>query len=114
MRISDWSSDVCSSDLLERVMADQKTFPADFPEIASPSDDTWIVVYGKEAGSAATAAGGKIKVGSLPSGDGGVPDDGTVTAAKIPADTGEQAELGRASCRKEGVSTCRYRWAPAH
>src|SRR3546814_6533983 len=64
-------------------MADQKTFPADFPEIASPSDDTWIVVYGKEAGSAATAAGGKIKVGSLPSGDGGVPDDGTVTAAKI-------------------------------
>src|SRR3546814_7942535 len=49
MRISDWSSDVCSSDL--------------------------------------------IKVGSLPSGDGGVPDDGTVTAAKITADTGEQAAL---------------------
>src|SRR3546814_19212458 len=74
-------------------MADQKTFPADFPEIASPSDDTWIVVYGKEAASAATAAGGKIKVGSLPSGDGGVTDDGTVPAAKIPADTGQQAAL---------------------
>src|SRR3546814_19017628 len=74
-------------------MADQKTFPAEFPEIASPSDDTWIVVYGKEAGSAAPAAGGKIKVGSLPSGDGGVPDDGTVPDAKPNADTGEQAAL---------------------
>src|SRR3546814_4847203 len=69
MRISDWSSDVCSSDLV------------------------WIE-RSSECWRSSVADWGLVKV-------------------HVPAKL-HFGEIGRASCRKECVSTCRSRWSPYH
>src|SRR3546814_3152334 len=70
MRISDWSSDVCSSDLISGLVP-----PGCHAKIGADSlsgfKSRWIV--------------DRVAV-----------------------------KIGRASCRKECVSTCRSRWSPYH
>src|SRR3546814_11525140 len=103
MRISDWSSDVCSSDLVN-----------DAPEVAS---DTAVVVKG--AALAITPA-------ILSASDAEVSDPGLITftvsnqvagmvllsglaAASFTLARSEERRVG-----KECVSTCRSRWSPYH
>src|SRR3546814_7621321 len=80
MRISDWSSDVCSSDLGEA------------PFVVEPHE---------QIGKAVAVGAGLAAV-----------DDGRMRIV-IEVDRCMR-KIGRASCRKECVSTCRSRWSPYH
>src|SRR3546814_17701023 len=86
MRISDWSSDVCSSDLLD-VVAENATrlerSPARLQQpLADASFDTWIKYYKPDENTPNTAVSYYVK-GAL------------------------VAQIGRAPCREGG---CRYVW----
>src|SRR3546814_3813287 len=73
MRISDWSSDVCSSDLLLALARDLGINLIDTAPAYGVSEE---------------------RLGQLLA--------------------GQRDEIGRASCRERGVSTCRSRWSPYH
>src|SRR3546814_13075467 len=96
MRISDWSSDVCSSDLqlrpdyLERVYRDRATaFDRVSRLFTSVNPDLPL-----QRGFARVMAGDRLVK--------------SVAAAQAAG----AVKIGRASCRKECVSTCRSRWSP--
>src|SRR3546814_14434437 len=102
MRISDWSSDVCSSDLLERFPGGRglRRTPMVNLEWALladgvPSAEVYPLLR-TEAGVARAFA----KLDTI--------RDEIVWWE----DASEQ--IGRASCREECVSTCRSRWSPDH
>ena len=40
--------------------------------------------------------------------------DGKLSKDELPERMASMLEIGRASCRKECVSTCRSRWSPYH
>src|SRR3546814_4533465 len=90
MRISDWSSDVCSSDLLKDAvsMAGMQLYlNSGAPSliiVAVRGDDTVIDAYGE------TAPGNGVE-----------PDEHSIRS--------EERRVG-----KEGVSTCRSRWSQYH
>src|SRR3546814_20078224 len=88
MRISDWSSDVCSSDLRDRLLG------------LEPGDRDWVVVG--ETQASMEAAGFKPVGRDFP-------------VFLHPA-SGEEYALARRSeerrVGKECVSTCRSRWSP--
>src|SRR3546814_15113306 len=99
MRISDWSSDVCSSDLEAFAHRQHRDEHADHAGDAY-DDDTGSAPALRQAGDA----------------------DARSLARQPPA-TGEyqpradqhrQARSEERRVGKEGVSTCRYRWAPYH
>src|SRR3546814_12514737 len=99
MRISDWSSDVCSSDLDEGAGADRRAVLQEA-----------VVVAGDGAG--ADVGGGA---------DGGVAQIAQVVGLGALAQLGvldldEVADMRSDESRveKECVSTCRYRWTPYH
>src|SRR3546814_6869370 len=77
MRISDWSSDVCSSDLPIALTQCSTSGP-------SACDRENLCVSRRGINRINTAIRGALE------------------------------EIGRASCRKECVSTCRSRWSPYH
>src|SRR3546814_11112465 len=99
MRISDWSSDVCSSDLVKLVTASS--------HMGSGSD-----------AQTEEAIANRIKpVASFHLVDANAPKvfktgqqvfESTCTACHT------AGEIGRASVGKECVSTCRSRWSPFH
>src|SRR3546814_13397770 len=100
MRISDWSSDVCSSDLRERVFER-------FYRVADNAGE------GSGLGLAIVreiclAAGGAVRLLDPPDG-GGTLVEVTLPAAAAAADRSEERRVG-----KECVSTCRSRWSPDH
>src|SRR3546814_21086480 len=94
MRISDWSSDVCSSDLIRKSYRLPKTIRARPPTpTATPS--WWWKTYLKTC--TAVKAAGALRA--------------CVTStrwARTPARS-EERRVG-----KECVSTCRSRWSPYH
>src|SRR3546814_20308221 len=98
MRISDWSSDVCSSDLAgRRVAAAERALraalhldPVDFAEFVEADARTRAIDAVDEDGDRTFEAG--------------VVDDGADAA-----DRSEERRLG-----KECVRQCRFRWAPVH
>src|SRR3546814_15144826 len=106
MRISDWSSDVCSSDL------NYKTIP-DWASEARKLTDGRGVDHVIEVGGADTfmqsimaiRLGGHIAVIGLLS---GMTKDMNV-AAIFSQNRSEERRVG-----KECVSTCRSRWSPSH
>src|SRR3546814_2599630 len=83
MRISDWSSDVCSSDLLggHRPAAGDRAAEIAGDDLAEPDR----VLHRQRLVEAVGGAHLGLLLG---------------------------AEIGRASCREECVSTCRSRWSP--
>src|SRR3546814_18982654 len=96
MRISDWSSDVCSSDLVPRFLVRKQTSasvrhvgfykPGEFFRLCHPG--TGIEgVRSRECGAYIFSA--------------------LVYALCI-------GKIGRASCRERGDSTCQFRWWPSH
>src|SRR3546814_19359661 len=97
MRISDWSSDVCSSDLLYvgerqgREVLGQVSFP----------HPTGHGVLQQRRGR---RDGGSRR---------GLPPPRPVRGDHARRASGlESVEIGRASCRERWVSPCRSRWAP--
>src|SRR3546814_2414204 len=99
MRISDWSSDVCSSDLypvLVTRMKDRRT-----PGWPSQGIDSWLRAF------ALLDVLGTIRVGLID-----VDQNGAVGVAFQPAVDAERSEERRVG--KACVSKCRSRWSPDH
>src|SRR3546814_19986098 len=114
MRISDWSSDVCSSDLLAlAIVAAAKLRQLDIPEVSDFDSPT-----GK--GAVGTVGGKRIFLGAgaylnengidvstaAAQADGMRADGATAVFAAVRSD---ERRVG-----KECVSTCRSRWSPCH
>src|SRR3546814_7162777 len=85
MRISDWSSDVCSSDL-----------PV-LPPVGLPVGG--LDLHAAAAGPVATPPGGGVER----------PEAGVPEGLEMLRGRSEESRVG-----KEGVSTCRSRWSPYH
>src|SRR3546814_12032255 len=114
MRISDWSSDVCSSDLLR-----QDAPPPPPPEQAPPEDpnqiqfSTGTLEYDMDADI--VTASGDVRMFRR---------DDRLRADKVVWNrkTGQVVATGNIAVTrseerrvgKEGVSTCRSRWSPYH
>src|SRR3546814_5624035 len=92
MRISDWSSDVCSSDL--RTFPDGAGHRLPLLFRVSRTDDHLV----RRLVAARLGAFGRL-----------APRRDRVTAARCPAFRSEERRVG-----KECVSTCRSRWSPYH
>src|SRR3546814_8301963 len=104
MRISDWSSDVCSSDLNVEVANLQMINPEDIESISVLKDAASTSIYG------ARAAWGVILI-TTKRGKSGAP---TISYSNnfswsTPTNTSEERRVG-----KECVSTCRSRGSPYH
>src|SRR3546814_14590629 len=100
MRISDWSSDVCSSDLLLFLGSWRSTviIVASIP----------LAILGAIIGLAATGQTLNVMtLSGLALAIGILVDDATVTIENI--NRSEERRVG-----KECVSTCRSRWPPSH
>src|SRR3546814_10954681 len=107
MRISDWSSDVCSSDLSTSIRASPPTMTAtattpsrEIPGAGSKARE--VVMLGAHMDSWHTGTGAA---------DNGAGVAVMMEAVRILQKTGrsEERRVG-----KEGVSTCRTRWSPYH
>src|SRR3546814_20777033 len=101
MRISDWSSDVCSSDLLIKLAIDRGSWREgvmDYHNKVSAGRRQW---YGCKVWNnylrINSATKGFVNCGTTPK--------GSSVASN---------EIGRASCRERGCQTCRSRWSPYH
>src|SRR3546814_16842251 len=94
MRISDWSSDVCSSDLLRDRR--RKVAQARAPAVAAGKSEVEIIKPGCEAGAQRLPPGAAFVVGH----------------ASQPLAFEVRSEERRVG--QEGVSTCRSRWSPQH
>src|SRR3546814_19180068 len=91
LRISDWSSDVCSSDLIDAGQIDQ------FTELLETQFDL--------AAGYQRAHGHAGRWGN----DAGLDLIGDAPALKQLGQRSEERRVG-----KECVSTCRFRWSPCH
>src|SRR3546814_10686054 len=89
MRISDWSSDVCSSDLLFRT-----TCPVERPGLAE------LIAYARKGDTLAV-----VRLDRL----GRSLAELLTTVETLRGQRSEERRVG-----KEGVSTCRSRWSPYH
>src|SRR3546814_19051834 len=105
MRISDWSSDVCSSDLISPFQEMQKW--KTHPEIAKILKGGKRVSYGARA----ISDGGYQSVPKLAFPGGALIGD-TAGFLNVPRIKGTSLEERRVG--KECVSTCRSRWSPYH
>src|SRR3546814_15884490 len=116
MRISDWSSDVCSSDLLNGTIEDVM-----FWKSVKAGD-----VFYSPAGTVHAIGEGLTLVEIQQNvdltyrlWDYGRPrelhlDDGIAVSDPVPYVTPHVPQIGRARVGKECVSTCRFRCAPYH
>src|SRR3546814_19737440 len=126
MRISDWSSDVCSSDLCginndRPVVAELllETRMAVIPICARLNDREFINEFGSRLDAGKTDAGYAVH---LKGQDQTVPvdravfvkivDDGEACGLSLLQPDKRRRQIGRASCRKECVSTCRFGRSP--
>src|SRR3546814_11014028 len=112
MRISDWSSDVCSSDLVVHFLARRREFGADAVDhlavIAA------IRAEGVEIDPA--IADLAVKQAGIARANAEAPG-GTIFPIDIAGESLGDAALDRSEERrvgKECVSTCRSRWSPYH
>src|SRR3546814_4397958 len=85
MRISDWSSDVCSSDLVDRHHDDHRVLLR-------------VVLHEADGGAVGDLLGSGIPLGIL-----------ARTEVRLVEHRSEERRVGKAC-----VSTCRSRWSPYH
>src|SRR3546814_18658563 len=97
MRISDWSSDVCSSDLVKKFESGMVINPLTIRPDATLADALALMERHGIHGIPVTEEAGKL-VGILTNRD-----------VRFATDRSEERRVG-----KECVSTCRYRWSPYH
>src|SRR3546814_14290925 len=103
MRISDWSSDVCSSDLDKADATVQDTLPLVLAATDSMVDEDDLSPDGSD--QTPEDAGDRVDEGSITVDFfGDLPDN--------PTQAFERSEERRVG--KECVSTCRSRWSPYH
>src|SRR3546814_18632080 len=98
MRISDWSSDVCSSDLLAHVGDLRRAL--DGAEPAHQAGGVGEAAEARQRRLEALAVGGGQAVGVV------LDPEALSVAAELRS---EERRVG-----KEGVRTCRSRWSPYH
>src|SRR3546814_12017161 len=100
MRISDWTSDVCSSDLGINVRDNEAAARAFEREYAVPYDS----VVAQDSSRAMLSFAGALAAAAVP------------TTLVIDREGGVAARARSEERRvgKEGVSTCRSRWSPYH
>src|SRR3546814_19118438 len=117
MRISDWSSDVCSSDLQLALDAGHEPFHAHglHGALAAGDPDGTLQLFAVE-GLALAALLHHHKFAKLHPLEGG---EARAAAFALPAPANGSAVLGRTRSEerrvgKECVSTCRSRWSPFH
>src|SRR3546814_13679029 len=121
MRISDWSSDVCSSDLLR--LTDDLGFGSDYglfqscqvvgQAAARLSIPASVALQPAAPGCLNPALGGAVGPAlgaSAPALLGGLARLYGIADVGVPGDRRSEERRGG----KEGVSTCRSRWSPAH
>src|SRR3546814_15952242 len=115
MRISDWSSDVCSSDLVERNLA--LAILASSPAPALLLDGDLTVIAGSTSFYRAFGLDLRNAEGrplfALGAGEWDVPQLRSLLSATLSGHA--RIEAYRSDARrvgKECVSTCRYRWSP--
>src|SRR3546814_19410744 len=104
MRISDWSSDVCSSDLKQRSRRGRVGAIAAAENLAGINlfvglAEAYSAAARRRSGRGATRSGMQSVKGSSP----------CIGAAALAVDRSEERRVG-----KECVSTCSSRWAPDH
>src|SRR3546814_12863424 len=101
MRISDWSSDVCSSDLLHARLG----VPFEKIRLLQGDSDELIAGGGTGGSKSIMASGAAIVEAS----------DKVIEAGKrIAGHLLEAASSDVSRVGKECVSTCRSRWSPSH
>src|SRR3546814_19093839 len=106
MRISDWSSDVCSSDLTMR--PDNARTPAARATAAQPVSAQWSVYWATGADSRHHSEARLFAAVGILTQYCALHDRGTKAL-----DTGRQIKRSEARRGgKEGVRPCRYRWWP--
>src|SRR3546814_13514618 len=98
MRISDWSSDVCSSDL-EVGLASPLVVNADTPSVPPPTHLT-------------RRAGARHPLPPKKGGEGCLPTPATSSSPPRRSPAHRRSEERRVG--KECVSTCISRWSPSH
>src|SRR3546814_14083954 len=108
MRISDWSSDVCSSDLLAD--AERPSLGVVLAGNRRPRHWATGKAQGFDAFDAKTEALALLSAAGAPVDN--IQVFGDAGAAWHPGQSGTQ--IGRASCREKWVRTCRSRWWRAH
>src|SRR3546814_16893490 len=98
MRISDWSSDVCSSDLLADRLATERAVTAELGDRAlRPVAE---LAYQRQAGGVAEGREHHRGAGSAPR---------PARPRRAPPRSSEERRVG-----KECVIPCRSRWSPSH
>src|SRR3546814_11908003 len=109
MRITDWSSDVCSSDLDPRLYdADQR---AEALGVYGAADHAHAFIAALAPTSPAASVGIGVGTPVTGIGEAPVPDGvGDHPFARLTA----IEKIGRASCRERVCHTCRSRWSPSH
>src|SRR3546814_17057503 len=96
MRISDWSSDVCSSDLLDGAVGTDR------------HEDRRLDDPALECQTAATRGTGLLQQFKLHGREDGLQKTARIVPwSRSPRRRSEERRVG-----KEGVSTCRSRWSP--
>src|SRR3546814_13656767 len=114
MRISDWSSDVCSSDLLKHYLRGAWGFDgyvvSDCDAVKDISDTHHYAPDGAAAVAAAMRAGVDNECNTATLSDtAGLPDRYREALERGLISRSEERRVG-----KECGSTCRSRWAPVH
>src|SRR3546814_11965207 len=104
MRISDWSSDVCSSDLVEHHFEDYSFCPDNFVVLANLAARTERIGLG--TGAVILPWNDPLRVAEKAS----LLDH--LRGGRLLLGVGRRSEERRVG--KECVSTCRSRWAPYH
>src|SRR3546814_11425075 len=108
MRISDWSSDVCSSDLIAMIFQDPMTFLNPVLTIGRQLCDVIAAHQAVKAAAGRLGSGAirehavrMLELVRLP--------DAAELLDRYPHQRSEERRVG-----KECVSTCRSRWSPYH
>src|SRR3546814_19760055 len=102
MRISDWSSDVCSSDLLAHMA---RSRPFEVRSFRPPASDKATQHYQWFRVAAPIGDDPLLHRGFLAFAS----DMGLLSSAMLPHGRSEERRVG-----KECVSTCRSRWSPSN
>src|SRR3546814_12919835 len=109
MRISDWSSDVCSSDLTAGLTdpVSAARLGVFTPQEYAPSFSDWNFSYDLTATWKAARDLFLYATYAKTFKSGGINQNGVPNGA-------DGNQIGRASCRERVFSTCRSRWSPYH
>src|SRR3546814_17870785 len=106
MRISDWSSDVCSSDLASAIAADRSTAAARVTLASRQlARERTLLNQGVSPRADYETAEANLAVAQAEARQASA----AASTAKVSRDRSEERRVG-----KECVSTCRSRWSPFH